>query len=761
MHRLITSLFLISALLVPSGPAAAEEFPPPGWTDQLIITYASSSARSSARPLPAGVQKVRVDGKRVVLDLGRPVLKSDLTRFTDPLIVAVEPDLRVFPTFVPNDSNFSSQWDMSNASAGAADYSVRAPGAWEYTRGSADITVAVLDTGITTHREFTGRTVAGYDFVSDPATANDGGGRDSNPADPGDWVTSSESTQFGGDFEGCDVENSSWHGTHVAGTIGATGNNSTGIAGLNWVSKIQPIRVLGKCGGSLYDVADAIEWAAGGSVLGVPENATPAKVINISLGAPTISDVCPTFLQSSINEARSLGALVVVAAGNDTDDAAYATPANCNGVITVAATARNGKRAYYSNFGEYVDIAAPGGDYRVDSEILSTLNSGTSAPRTSSSGQIYGSYQGTSMAAPHVAGVLSLLLSIDPTLTETEVRALMASTATPFPSDTGASPCSTANTCGAGIINATALILAALPEQEAQTINFPELENRYVGAANFDPGASATSELPVSYSVSTTSICRVSGGLITIRSSGVCSITASQPGNLYFLPAPPVTRSVTFVSPVKPSPTTDPSVTAEPIIGSEAVASAGVWTGTPTPSVSLQWYRCTRLGSATTSRSVPSRCASISGAITSAYTPDELDEGRYLRVGETASNVGGSVTRFSATSLAVVMPPTPPYNIAEPSVPTAARSGTRMSASVGSFGGSKPISIAYTWYACSEEISASSSTRSELCTLIPGESSARYRPSAAMVGRFIVIGVTASNTYGSITTYSASSGAVR
>ena len=758
MHRLLTSLLLISALLVPSGPAAAVELPPPGWTDQLVITYATSSARSGARPLPSGVEKVRVDGKRVVVDLGRPVLKSDLTRFTDPLIVAVEPDLRVFPAIVPNDSNFSSQWDMSNASAGEADYSVRAPGAWEYTTGSVDITVAVLDTGITTHREFTGRTVAGYDFVADPATANDGDGRDSNPADPGDWITSSESTQFGGDFEGCDVENSSWHGTHVAGTIGATGNNSTGIAGLNWVSKIQPIRVLGKCGGSLYDIADAIEWAAGGSVPGAPVNATPAQVINLSLGG--VGD-CPSWMQSSINYARSQGTLVVVAAGNSGLSASYFTPANCNGVITVAATARNGKRAYYSNFGGYVDIAAPGGDYHVDAEILSTLNSGTKSPRTSSSGQIYGAYQGTSMAAPHVAGVLSLLLSIDPTLTETEVRALMASTATPFPSDTGEHPCTTANTCGAGIINATALILAALPEQEAQTINFPELESRYVGAADFDPGASATSGLPVSYSVSTASICRVNGGLITVRSSGVCSITASQPGNLYFLPAAPVTRSVTYISPVKPSPTTDPSVTAAPIIGSEAAASAGVWTGTPTPTVSLQWYRCTRTGSATTSSRVPSGCSSISGAITSAYTPLESDDGKYLRVGETASNTAGSVTRFSAASLAVQMTPTPPFNVTAPSVPSSARSGTRMSASVGSFGGSKPISLTYAWYSCSAVVSASSASRSELCTVIPGESSTRYRPSSARVGSFIVVGVTASNTYGSSTMYSASSGAVR
>lgn len=365
------------------------------------------------------------------------------------------------------------------------------------------------------------------------------------------------------------------------------------------------------------------------------------------------------------------------------------------------------------------------------------------------------------MAAPHVAGVLSLLLSVDPTLTETEVRALMASTATPFPSDTGAYPCSTANTCGAGIINATALILAALPEQEAQTINFPELESRYVGAADFDPGASATSELPVSYSVSTSSICRVSGGLITVRSSGVCSITASQPGNLYFLPAAPVTRSVTYISPVKPSPTTDPSVTSAPIIGSEATASAGVWTGTPTPTVSLQWYRCTRTGSATTSSRVPSGCSSISGAITSAYTPAESDEGRYLRVGETASNIAGSVARFSAASLAVQMPPTPPYNVTAPSVPSSARSGTRMSASVGSFGGSKPISLTYAWYSCSAVVSASSATLSDLCAVIPGESSTRYRPSSAQVGSFIVVGVTASNTYGSSTMYSASSGAVR
>src|SRR5262249_18704579 len=138
------------------------------------------------------------------------------------------------------------------------------------------------------HPDLAGRYVGGYDFITNAQVANDGqfttatNDRDPDPSDPGDWITAAESaSDF---FAGCPIANSSWHGTHVAGTIGAASGNGTGVAGINWVSKILPARVLGKCGGYLSDIADAIQWSAGLSVPGVPNNPNPARVLNLSLG---------------------------------------------------------------------------------------------------------------------------------------------------------------------------------------------------------------------------------------------------------------------------------------------------------------------------------------------------------------------------------------------------------------------------------------------------------------------------------------------
>ena len=747
MHQRALTLLLIPALLVPVGPASAADASPLGWTNRLVITYATSLRGD----LPAGVQAVRADGRRVVVDLGRRATRADLRRFRDPSIIAIEPDRRMQVATTPDDPSFTSQWDMSDAGAGAADYSVRAPAAWEITTGSSELVIAVLDTGITSHSEFSGRTVAGYDFISDSLIANDGNERDSNPSDPGDWITSGEAS--GGYFYGCAVDDSSWHGTHVAGTIGATGDNASGIAGLNWSSKIQPIRVLGKCGGYDSDIADAIRWAAGGTVSGVPANATPARVISLSLGG---YGSCSSGMQSAINDARSRGALVVIAAGNENSNASSFSPGNCDGVITVAATGRNGKRAWYSNYGSTIEIAAPGGSMGSDSGIYSTLNSGLQGPSTES----YGAYQGTSMAAPHVAGVLSLLLSVDPLLDESDVLALLASTSTPFPADTNANSCATAGTCGVGIINAAALITAAAPVQTAQTIDFPAQGVRVISSVAFDPGATASSGLPVTYSVARSSICSTNGSLVTLRRNGNCVITASQAGNSDYLAAAPVSQSVTAVKPLKPSASVDPILSAGPVVGTPVTLTSGAWNGIPTPSVTSQWYQCSRSGRATTSTRAPSGCTAISEATGATYTPVLADDGKYLRVGETATSSAGTATRFSATSQPVQLSPTPPTTITSPTVPASVRARRSVTGNQGTIGGSKPITYTYGWYACLDAVS-SSATLTEGCTVITGATSLKYKVATTLVGKFLVLRVTAVNTYGNVTIYSASSGAVR
>ena len=228
-------------------------------------------------------------------------------------------------------------------------------------------------------------------------------------------------------------------------------DNGIGVAGINQVSKIQPLRVLGKCGGYTSDIADAIRWSAGLPVTGIPNNnPTPDRVVNISLGG---SGACDSVTQNAINAAVAAGTVVVVAAGNSNADAANFTPANCNNVITVAATGHTGSRAYYSNYGTSVEIAAPGGDAQLGKTILSTLNAGTQGPGADS----YANYQGTSMATPHVVGIVSLMLSVNPSLTPAQVTTMLQSTATPFPAG---STCTT-SLCGAGIVNAAAAVAAA------------------------------------------------------------------------------------------------------------------------------------------------------------------------------------------------------------------------------------------------------------------------------------------------------------
>ena len=427
-------------------------------TDRIILKYKSTSTAFMS-PMQAG-QMDRLNartgitlnytrsmsGNSIVLSLPERLPVDQVQEIVDQLVTLpeveyAEPDVIMQPTLVPNDPLYSNQWNYFTPSTG--NYGINAPAAWDITTGSSSIVVAVIDTGITNHAEFVGRTVPGYDFISEVLVANDGDGRDSDPSDPGDWITSAENNS--GYFAGCGVRDSSWHGTHTAGTIGAASNNGIGVAGINWNSKILPVRVLGKCGGYVSDIIDGMLWAAGLTVAGVPANANPAKIENLSLGG---AGSCGTTLQNAINAITAAGTTIVVSAGNSNTDASGFLPANCSGVITVAATSRNGNRAGYSNYGSTVEISAPGGDS--GNGIFSTLNTGTQGPVADT----YAYYQGTSMAAPHVSGVISLLYSLNPSLTPSQVLQIIQNTATNFP--TG-STCNT-SICGSGIVNAGAAV---------------------------------------------------------------------------------------------------------------------------------------------------------------------------------------------------------------------------------------------------------------------------------------------------------------
>jgi serine protease len=431
-------------------------------TDQVIVKYRALVTRQDAFS-PASAAEMQhlsdaagvpltyereMSGGAYVLGLPARMPLADVRAIAAalsalPEVEYAEPDTIMVPMLTPNDYYYSSQWHYF--APGAGNYGINAPAAWDITTGSPSIVVADIDTGITHHAEFVDRTVPGYDFITDPWTANDGDGRDSDPSDPGDGVAANDCSS------GSLARNSSWHGTHTAGTIGAASNNGDGVAGVNWNSKIQPVRVLGRCGGFTSDITDGMRWAAGLSVPGAPANGNPAKVLNLSLGG---AGACETTFQNAIDAITATGTTVVVAAGNNNVNASGFQPASCNGVITVAATNRDGNRAYYSNYGSTVEISAPGGETNVSAlnGVLSTLNTGPQEPLADT----YAYSSGTSMAAPHVTGVVSLMYSLKPSLTPAEVLTILQNTVTNFP---GGSSCTTSN-CGRGIVNAGAAVAA-------------------------------------------------------------------------------------------------------------------------------------------------------------------------------------------------------------------------------------------------------------------------------------------------------------
>lgn len=376
---------------------------------------------------------------------------------SDAAVQYADPVRRATAKLVPNDAKYPQQWSLSDAVGG-----VNAPAAWDLQIGSVSTVVAVIDTGITQHPELAGRVLPGYDFISDPVSANDGNGRDNDASDPGDG------TKDGECGDGVPGEASSWHGTFVSGIIAANTNNGAGIAGLNWNARILPVRVLGKCGGTFEDITAGVLWAAGLAVAGAPPNPNPARVINMSLGGATS---CAQALQDSINLALAQGAVVTVAAGNESDNAADSSPANCSGVITVGASTRRGDRASYSNFGTRVDVSAPGGDGGdIDSLVLSLSNDGQFSPGNPA----YAIGAGTSAAAPHVAGIASLMLARNANLTPGHVLEIMTGTARAF---TSGSTCGVSPLCGDGLIDAGLAIASTFPgDQVAPPGTVPVIE---------------------------------------------------------------------------------------------------------------------------------------------------------------------------------------------------------------------------------------------------------------------------------------------
>jgi len=442
--------------------------------------HASALGRRLALPLEDG----RALGPRMQALRGKGLNSAALAAR-----LAAQPDVewavvdrrRSIAQVPPNDPYFADaqtsvtpvvgQWYL-RAPSGSATSATNAVGAWAITTGSPSMVVAVLDTGVRfDHPDLAGKLLPGYDFVR-TSIAGDGDGRDADASDPGDWASPGDSCYAAG---GGSTNDSSWHGTQVAGLIGAATHNAQGMAGLAYNVKVLPVRVLGRCGGYDSEIIAGMLWAGG--VSSDPYvNPNPARVINMSLGS---EGSCSVAYQDAVNQLAAAKVAVVAAAGNDTGHAVN-TPANCPGVIAVAGLRHAGTKVGYSNIGPQVTIGAPAGNcINVDGgpclyPLLTTVNLGTTSPGANSYSDSFNPSLGTSFATPLVAGAAALMLSVDSSLTPAQLKSHLQATARPFPTTGGtdatvlacAAPTATdqlecyctTSTCGAGMLDVGAAV---------------------------------------------------------------------------------------------------------------------------------------------------------------------------------------------------------------------------------------------------------------------------------------------------------------
>ena len=364
----------------------------------------------------------------------------------EPSVEYAQPNYYVKAMAVPNDEAYPLQWHYPL---------INLPAAWDITTGDPSITVAVLDTGVLlNHPDLQGQLVAGYDFVSDVQSAADGDGIDPDPDDPGD---------------GSGRQPSSFHGTHVAGTVAAASNNFIGVAGVAWNAKIMPVRILGVAGGTTFDISEGVRYAAGlANDSGQVAN-PPVDIMNLSLGGPA---PCSPVEQDVFALARQAGVAVVVAAGNANQDAASFSPASCDNVITVSAVGIDKNKASYSNFGTTIDVAAPGGDNSPDLNGDGFFDGVLSTVGDDESGLIVFTYKfdaGTSMASPHMAGVVALMKSVNANLTPSQIDQMLVNGE--LTDDIG-DPIFYGN----GLINARKAVFAALNAVGAPPADNPALD---------------------------------------------------------------------------------------------------------------------------------------------------------------------------------------------------------------------------------------------------------------------------------------------
>jgi serine protease len=415
-------------------------------------------------------------------DLDSQALASRLAR--EPEIEYAVPDRLRKARALPNDALFSSQWYLQSTEAAA----INMASAWDRSKGANGTLVAIIDTGVRRdHPDLAGKIVGGYDFIAEAALGADGDGRDADYSDPGDYIDANDRSntallEICGADALADDTSSSWHGTRVSGLIAAATNNAIGIAGAGWNIRMLALRVLGKCGGYDSDIIAAVRWAAGLAVPGVPDNQTPARVINLSLSAP---GTCEASYTDTINAVTAKGVLIVAAAGNS--DGPVESPANCPGVLGVGGLRHVGTKVGYSSFGAEIGISAPAGNcvnVGIGEPCLfsltTTLNEGATTPGSNAYSTALHANYGTSFSAPLVAATAALMFDMNEALTPAKVISRIKSSATAFPQEAGLSNCPQTNadaqcncttaTCGAGMLNAaSALAAVALPNSAIVT----------------------------------------------------------------------------------------------------------------------------------------------------------------------------------------------------------------------------------------------------------------------------------------------------
>lgn len=516
---------LLATCVISLLSLAAQAASAPGPVDRLIVKWHGAASTQS----PASSERVRglagrlgqrlmrnkdIGGGMSVVELGSAQQGDRLAATlqslrADPDVEFAVPDQWVkIQAYTPNDPLFVDGLTYSDATHPSRFYerqwylkggeisSIRADSAWDITKGgtspaTATVVVAVIDTGVRLdHPDLVGKLLPGFDFVSSSPVANDGSGWDSDPSDPGDFMTSSDLSAPAFVGHDCTLSNSTWHGTRVAGLIGANTDNAVGMAGTAFNVRIVPARALGKCGGNVSDVIAAMYWAAGMAVppplLGsgsLPVNANPAQVINMSLGSDGACD--PAYAQA-IADVTAHGVLVVASAGNE--GAAVGKPASCPGALAVAGLRHAGTKVGYSNLGPEIGIAAPAGNcvFIGDLEpcvfsLNTTTNSGTQGPVSNSySTPTFQPTYGTSFSSPLVTGAAALMKSVNPALTPAQLIARLRESARAFPTtsiDANPQPpvcalpsvtplqpaeciCNT-QVCGAGMLNAHGAVQAA------------------------------------------------------------------------------------------------------------------------------------------------------------------------------------------------------------------------------------------------------------------------------------------------------------